>query len=259
MNNYETRPNSIKYNHIQHVGLYSYLSTLCERDFLRGCQRPPKYFPGKENKLILLLSAFAITSAVLHIRADFKQRWNQTYIFKPLTLAIIILIALFQASEVSIFYKTMIILGLMVSMAGDVFLMKRTDKFIQGLSSFFMAHLLYLAAFISSSGFPTNYYLLIPGLVIALLFLKILLPRAGKMAIPVTFYIIILVMMLWQSSDRMILSYTSSSILAFLGTGFFVFSDATLGINRFVKKSSGGQALVLLTYYTAQLFIAYSV
>ena len=153
----------------------------------------------------------------------------------------------------------MIILGLILYMLGDVFLMLPSDKFLHGLASFLLAHILYLSAFISDSAFPVNYIYLIPGLLIGAIILRVLLPKVQGMAIPVVIYSLILVLLLWQSMGRLELSYGHSSILALIGSIFFISSDVTLVFTRFVKKLQNGQLFILSTYYIAQLLIAYSV
>lgn len=153
----------------------------------------------------------------------------------------------------------MIILGLAFSMLGDIMLMLPSDKFLHGLASFLMAHILYLIAFISDSAFPVNYLYLIPGLIIATILLRTLLPRVGGKTVPVVIYSLILVLLLWQSMGRLELSFSHSSLVALIGSLIFITSDVTLVYNRFVEKYRDGQIYVLSTYYIAQLLIAYSI
>jgi len=193
------------------------------------------------------------------LRADSKKLTRQAYLFKPLTLILLILFSVLQAPEVSLFYKMMIISGLAFSMLGDIMLMLPTDKFLHGLASFLVAHILYLMAFISDSAFPVNYLFLIPALIIGAIILRILLPRVKGKVIPVLLYSLVLTLLLWQSAGRLELSYSHSSLVALIGSVFFICSDIILVFNRFVKKYKRGQLIILSTYYVAQLLIAYSI
>ncbi len=179
--------------------------------------------------------------------------------FKPLTLILIILFGLFQVSEVSFFYKMMIIYGLAFSMLGDIMLMLPTDKFLHGLASFLLAHIFYIIAFVSDSAFPVNYLYLIPGLILVVIVLRVVLPRVAGKTVPVVIYSIVLLLLLWQSTGRLELSFNHSSLVALIGSILFISSDLILVINRFVKKLKNGQLFILSTYYMAQLFIAYSI
>lgn len=209
--------------------------------------------------IIHLLPILAIVSAVLHIRADFKHLVKQSYLFKPLTLMLIILFGLLQTPEVSSLYKAMIISGLAFSMIGDIMLMLPSDKFLQGLASFLVAHVFYLVAFISDSGFPVSFLYLLPGLVIGAFILRILLPRVGNKTVPVLIYSLILVLLLWQSAGRVELNFNHSSLVALIGSIIFISSDITLVFNRFVKQHRMGQLYILSSYYIAQILIAYSI
>ena len=209
--------------------------------------------------ILFIVTIFVIISAILHIHADFKKQRYLTYIFKPLTISLIILIAIIQTAEISSVYRYLIISGLVFALMGDIFLMLPSDRFLYGLSCFFVTHILYILAFISDSSFPINYLFLIPSIIVGILILKLLLPHTGTKTIPVIIYSIILVFLLWQAAGRVDESVSHSSIVAFIGVIFFVFSDATLAFNRFVRNFAGSQLLVLSTYYSAQLFIVYSI
>ncbi len=209
--------------------------------------------------LLFIVTILVIISAILHIHADYKKQRYQTYIFKPLTISLIILIGIIQTAEVSSVYRYLIISGLVFALIGDIFLMLPSDRFLYGLSCFLVTHIFYILAFISDSSFPINYLFLIPSLIVGIIILKLLLPHTGTKTIPVIIYSIILLFLLWQAVGRIDESFTHSSIVAFVGTIFFIFSDATLAFNRFVRNFAGSQLLVLSTYYSAQLFIVYSI
>src|SRR4051812_47599183 len=97
--------------------------------------------------LIVLLSLLVSVSAILHLRAEAYGPRRNIYLFKPLTMILIILIAFESKYAVSPFYKYAILGGLVCSLAGDIFLMLPLDRFIHGLVSFVLAPLFYIAAF----------------------------------------------------------------------------------------------------------------
>jgi len=209
--------------------------------------------------ILYTVTSLVIISAILHIRADSKKQLYQTYIFKPLTISLIVLIGIIQSAEVSSVYRYLILSGLVFALIGDIFLMLPSDRFLSGLSCFLVTHIFYILAFISDSSFPINYLYLIPGLIVGAIILKLLLPNAGTKTVPVILYSMILVFLLWQAIGRMDESFDHSSIVAFVGALFFIFSDVFLAFNRIVKNIRNAQLVILSTYYTAQLFIVYSV
>lgn len=207
-----------------------------------------------------IISLLILLSSSLLLRAEYRGPRRQVYIFKPLTTTLIIVLALMVSEPVSPFYQAMIVVGLIFSLGGDVFLMLPSDRFIWGLISFLIAHLFYIAAFV----YPT-------GIVVSPLFLALYLAYAGVMVwqlwphiggglrIPVLIYMTVILIMGWQSLERWSLLQTSSALLAAIGATLFVISDSTLALDRFRARFSSARYLVLSTYFAAQWFLALSV
>ena len=206
----------------------------------------------------ILLSAILI-SGFIYILSDYTVKPVFRYIFKPLTTILIILLAVFQTPEVSENYKYLIIGGLLFSLAGDIFLMLPGDRFIAGLVSFFIAHILYICAFAGDMGPYLEWSYLIPVLTYAAVFLAILLPHTKKMSIPVIAYTLVLAVFLWQAAGRGLTLEGNSPDIAFLGAVLFVASDSVLAYDRFVKGFKFAGVFIMLTYWAAQVFIALSV
>ncbi len=96
---------------------------------------------------VVILSALAIVSAGLTAGFEFRARRKIFYVFKPLTMVLVILIALSAETPVPAAYKAFILAGLLFSLAGDVFLMFPEKWFQAGLVSFLVAQVLYILAF----------------------------------------------------------------------------------------------------------------
>jgi len=210
------------------------------------------------NIALPALLAAIIVSAMLHLRADYRRAWRQTYIFKPLTTVLIIVFALTLSPHGNAGAKPLIVGGLIFSLAGDIFLMLPADRFMAGLASFLVAHLLYIAAF-AAGGWNLTPIAALPAITIGAVLLWILLPRTGRMRVPVTIYATALLVLLWQSMGRATAVGDAGAWLALAGAAVFVASDATLAINRFVKPFRAAQLVVMSTYVLAQVLIAASI
>lgn len=207
---------------------------------------------------MLTLIVITLISAILYISADFKSS-ELKYLFKPLTTILIIAVAGLLQYESTSLYGYLIIAGLVFSLFGDVFLMLPKDKFIQGLASFLIAHIFYIVAF--GLGFGPYFELgyLIPAAIYTILFLWILLPKTGKMKMPVTIYAIVLMIFLWQALGRYYYLGNQASLYIIVGAVLFVISDSILAYARFVRNFKLSQTLIHITYWSAQLFIALSI
>jgi len=207
--------------------------------------------------LTAILTLLAILSASLHIRAEYYGPRYHVYVFKPLTMVFILLMAVQAGKVETSYYKVAIIVGLLFSLAGDVFLMLPSDRFIAGLVSFLIAHLCYIAAFTSGTGFGFSWRLL-PCAIYGLFIFSILAPHLGKMRLPVLVYMVVILAMAWQAWERWHQAGQSAALLAFLGAVLFVVSDSALAVNRFRGHYKSAQALILSTYFAAQWLIARS-
>jgi len=207
---------------------------------------------------VTILTVLALVGAILTILAAY-QGWRLThYLFKPLTIVFIILIALQPNHPTSSFYRYMIIAGLLFSLAGDIFLML-PDRFIEGLVSFLVAHLFYIAAFMFESGRALSLRGAIPFLIYGCLMLRVLWPHLGKMRVPVMFYMLAILMMGWTAASRWLLTEQPGSLLAMVGALFFIASDSLLSIDKFKGGFRSAQLLTFSTYAIAQWLIALSI
>jgi uncharacterized membrane protein YhhN len=210
--------------------------------------------------LVIGLTLLALISATLHIHAESVGAMRRVYLFKPLTMIWIILIALMEKSPVSAFYKYMIVAGLVCSLLGDIFLMLPSDRFVPGLLSFLVAHLFYIAAFASGGvHLPTALWYAIPFLLYGSVMLRALFPHLGRMELPVLVYMLVILVMAWLALSRWAGTGQAGSALAFFGALLFTVSDSTLAVNRFKGRIDHAQFYILSTYFTAQWLIALSV
>lgn len=207
----------------------------------------------------LLLTPLIALTAALTVRGEARGSRRMVYVCKPLATGLILALALALPEPVDGGYRVLIAAGLLFSLAGDVFLMLPRDRFVAGLASFLVAHLLYVAAFA-----PRPPALRVP-LVLAILLIygiwqmRALWPHLGTLRIPVLLYGAALMGMAWQAAERWAVLGTTPALLAAIGAGLFVISDSVLAWQRFVRPVRGGQAVVLGTYFAAQWLIALSV
>jgi uncharacterized membrane protein YhhN len=207
--------------------------------------------------LPFILMLLVILSASIHIRAEYRGPRQHVYIFKPLTMVLICLIAILGQATVP-FYKVMIITGLVFSLAGDVFLMLPSDRFVAGLVAFLIAHLFYIAAFVSEIS-ALMWWPLIPLVMYGIVIYVILSSSLGKVRLPVLIYIVAILIMTWLAWERWGQTGQSGALLASVGAVLFVISDTVLAINRFRGPFKPSRALNLITYFAAQWLIASSV
>ena len=195
-------------------------------------------------------------AAMIRIRAESRSQRKTVYIFKPLGIVFILVMAVIQCPVESL-YQRMILAGLIFSLAGDIFLMLPKDRFIHGLLAFLIAHLFYISGFISVLSILSVWPFIILGLFGASVFLY-LLPGLGKRRLPVLVYMLVIVVMAGLAWGVWLEKGGKAALMAAAGSVLFIISDSVLAMMRFRGKFRFSTTLKVLTYLSAQFLIASS-
>lgn len=207
--------------------------------------------------MLELLSGAAALSALAAISAEGNGRRHQSfYLLKPLTTLLITGIALLAPPGD---YRTLVIVGLLLSCLGDICLMFDGNRwFMGGLSSFLLAHIAFVAAYLAGVEVRTPPWWTALFAVYGLAFFGWLLPRTGPLKLPVIVYGAVLMGMAAAAAARWVELRNTSAVLAFAGAVIFIVSDSSLAVRQFNGRYRGAQPLILTTYWTAIGLIAWS-
>lgn len=215
------------------------------------------------------MSVAVLVSGLVYLWGAERGVRTLVYLLKPGTMALMIGIALWGAvSRPGVPYGWLVLIGLLCSVAGDIFLMLPKERFLAGLSAFLLAHLCYLAAF--WYGLPWR-----PTAVEGLIGLALLtlgaamfgrlrrsLRERGRRALvlPVGLYILVISAMVWSAARSLTAGpgVPFSPPLVTAGALLFYLSDAALAWDKFVRPLPRRHLLVMGAYFTAQYFIAIS-
>jgi len=200
-------------------------------------------------------AAFAIVAAARHDRQGY-------YLFKPLTTFIILLGAAWLVQPGGQPYRSLVVLGVALSLAGDVLLVLPANRFALGLAAFLLAHVAYIAAFSTGSPLAVSQLAwLVPFLAASVAITAYVWSGLGKLRAPVLLYVATISVMVWRAAMRGQAAAVprASFLLALLGACLFVTSDAILVIRRFRRPFRTAHALELAAYWAAQVLIALSV
>jgi uncharacterized membrane protein YhhN len=194
-----------------------------------------------------VLAASILLVGFLAIRAhylDDGQRW-QIYVFKPLTTLLILALAL-SLPPGQAEYRWAVAGGLLLSTAGDVFLMLPQDRFVAGLAGFLLAHLCYVWAFSVGVPFGAAPLLWLPFILAGGAVLAAIWPGLKPaLRAPVTVYVIVIVAMAGQAAGRWHALGSALALAAAAGAGFFVVSDSILALDRFRRHFHAARAFTL--------------
>lgn len=182
--------------------------------------------------------------------AVWTERRPVRLVTKPLTLVLLIGVAL-AVEPFDDGVRAWMVAGLVLSLAGDVFLLGSERWFVAGLASFLLGHIAYVVALQSEY---TSAAWLAVGLVVVVACVAVVgrrivaaLGHAGRreMVGPVVAYLVVI-------SAMVVSAFGTGAPWAVVGALLFYASDATLAWNRFVEPRRFGPVTVMITYHLAQ-------
>lgn len=217
--------------------------------------------------LAVLLSGLGAALGIVLAGADAHSHWWWLHwICKPLTTVLIFAIAWAGQPPVSSRYRRWVLVGIVFSLFGDVFLMLPQDLFIGGLLAFLLAHLCFLCGFLGDSRFAVHPRWMLVCAGYGVVNLWGLWPYiAPGLRIPVIVYVAVLAGMAGQALVRTHHfaqhgdPRLASARRAAIGALLFLASDSLLAWDRFYAPIPLAGLWVLSTYYLSLWWIARSV
>ncbi len=178
------------------------------------------------------------------------------YLCKPTALAALTWAAM-ALDPADSAVRTAFVVGLVLSLAGDVFLMLPGELFVYGLASFLAAHIAYIVGFVIDGQEPG---LLVLGLVVVAIGVAVVgrrlvaAVRGGstpEATGPIIAYMAVI-------SAMVATAFGSGNPVAIAGALTFYASDSLLGWNRFAQPFPHAHLAVMVTYHLGQLLLVLS-
>ncbi len=187
-----------------------------------------------------------------------SERSGRSRFVKTLLMPVLLAFYLLAARRFGRPVFPLAVLALVFGWAGDVLLLGKGDGFfLSGLVSFLLGHVFYGILFITQikggPAFRPVYLVIAAYLIYAAVVYRYLMPHVGKaMRIPVTVYLVIILIMNVTALLRTGSVPVASSVLVSVGALLFMISDTILSFKIFCGKKGRG---VMETYTAAQLLI----
>ena len=197
------------------------------------------------------LLAATLAFAVTDWWATWAERRSVRLVAKPATLALLIGVAV-TLDPVDPTIRTWMVIGLVLSLAGDVFLMLDEKWFVAGLGSFLLGHVAYIVGLQLA---PRSWGWTLVGLALVLVAIATVGRRVvtgvarsehREMVPPVIAYLVVI-------SAMVVSAFGTADATAIVGASLFYASDATLAWNRFLEQRRFGPLAVMVTYHLGQI------
>ncbi|XP_059484214.1 lysoplasmalogenase-like protein TMEM86A [Neocloeon triangulifer] len=207
--------------------------------------------------LIALIPFFKCTFWYFAIWNQTPGTWNA--VLKVLPVYSLVLFVVWQGKKEHACRKW-ILLGLLVSSVGDVFMVWRT-QLVNGMATFALAQICYIKAFGFTPLKPEIGVILFAGSAGALILLVPGLKHDTFLLLGLPFYSALLTTMAWRANARFFAKDRTCKWIRLstaIGSIFFLLSDMIIGFDRFFLPIEDAQVYIMSTYYVAQLGIALS-
>lgn len=178
------------------------------------------------------------------------------YALKPATMIPLIVAAAILDPERDA-QRALFLAALVLSLAGDVFLMLPRDLFVAGLGAFLLGHIAYIGGFLLEprTAGPTLITVALVVIAAATLGRRIIAAaRAGAdpaIAGPVAVYMAVI-------SITVVLAAGTAEAFAIAGAAIFFASDAMIAWDRFVQPFRWARPLIMAAYHFAQALLVVS-
>ena len=200
---------------------------------------------------IVLVVAGAVTAAdwVVVWRRPAHERAET--VLKPLVLILLIGAALLL-DPVHDGQRAWFVVALVLSLAGDVFLLPSVDRFVPGLASFLLAHVAFVIGFWLADG-DANAGLgaLVVLAAIAYRIVSAVRRSAPELFVPVIAYIVVIASMVAAAIEH-------REAVGVAGAVLFATSDSILALDRFERHRRWMPTAGMVTYHCAQALLVVS-
>ena len=188
--------------------------------------------------------------------ADWRAVWTRPSptenLLKPLVLVALIVMAL-AVHPTDGAQRAWFVVALVLSLAGDVFLLPDIDRFVPGLASFLLAHVAYVIGFLVAGRGDNPLVFGVVALVglglMATTIVRGVARTDRSLLAPVVVYIGVISLMVasafWHGDG-------------IAGAVLFAMSDSILANDRFVSPQRWAPLAVMLTYHSAQALLVLS-
>lgn len=216
------------------------------------------------DSTVSLLLALFLAVAALDWAAVHGRNRPLEYVAKPGCMVFLVLAAV-TLDPVDAAARTALVVALVLSALGDVFLMlpgrqpgsSGPNLFVAGLASFLLGHLAYVVGF-ALEGLEAG------GLLLGLLPVALIIATVGRhavravragdepeLAVPVQAYVAVI-------SAMVLGAFGTVDWRAALGAGLFAGSDSLIAWERFVRSRRWAPVTIIVTYHLAQALLVLS-
>ncbi|MEG3133169.1 lysoplasmalogenase [Rouxiella sp. T17] len=195
-------------------------------------------------------------SGWLYVDARYRgPRW-QGWLFKPVTLLLLMLLA-WQAPVIGT-NGYLIVLGLLATLVADALLLMPRERHLYAIGAFFLSHLLYTLSFASQITFTFFWPLPVALLVIGVVLLAVIWTRLEELRWAVSTFILMTLLMVWVAGEQYFFRSSDLAFSILCGAVLLLVANIIWLVSHYRFKFRAADAIVAACYFGGHFMIVRS-
>lgn len=195
-------------------------------------------------------------SGWLYVDACYRGPAWQSWLFKPVTLLLLLLLALQAPLPGPTGY--LISAGLLASLMGDALTLLPRQRLLYAFGAYFLSHLLYSLYFTSHTSFDLYPPLPLALLITGALLMATIWTRLEELRMPVLVFVGITLVMVWLAGGNYFSRPTDASLSEFMGAGLLLLGNLVWLISKYRHRLPADRAIVAACYFGGHFLIVRS-
>ncbi|UYU32148.1 lysoplasmalogenase [Siccibacter colletis] len=195
-------------------------------------------------------------SAWLYVDASYRGPAWQRWVFKPVTLLLLLILAwqapLFSATGY------LVLAGLCASLAGDALTLFSRERMLYATGAFFLSHLLYTIFFASQMTLSFFWPLPLVLLVIGALLIATIWTRLETLRWAVCTFVGMTLVMVWLAGELWFFRPTASALSAFVGAILLLLGNIVWLGSHYRRRFTADNAIAAACYFAGHFMIVRS-
>ncbi|WP_172731872.1 lysoplasmalogenase [Pluralibacter gergoviae] len=192
-------------------------------------------------------------SGWLYVDASYRGPVWQRWVFKPVTLILLLLLAWQAPVFTAVSY--LVLAGLCASLVGDALLMLPSQRRLYAIGAFFLSHLLYTIWFASQMTMSFFWPLPLALLIVGAALIAALWTRLGELRMPVSTFIGMTLVMVWLAGELWFFRPIATTLSGFLGAALLLIGHAIWLFSHYRCRFRADTALSSGCYFAGHFLI----
>ena len=195
-------------------------------------------------------------SGWLYVDASYRGPQWQRWVFKPVTL--LLLLALAWQAPVLNTTDYLILFGLLATLIGDALTLLPNRRMLYAIGAFFLSHLLYTLCFASNMTLTFFWPIPLAVLIIGAALIATIWTRLEDLRWPICTFIGMTLLMVWLAAEQYFFRPTDYSFSLMVGTSLLLLANIVWLGSHYRHRFTADSAIVAACYFAGHFMIVRS-